>query len=139
MLGDLLRNSGEQYVARRDEKGVWHILDVTHSSLNLLKETDELPDGHPAIKILTEGEYLALVKEATRLKMISSVGGASETVYHSEIESETITKLHDTIKLLEKENVLLKQAPKRSESFELKKASIDAIAKLVGIDEIGRR
>ena len=67
MLGNILQGREQQYVASKDDgTKTWRVLDTWHESLKTLQVEDEVPDDCPAVTILTEGAFIALVKEAAR-------------------------------------------------------------------------
>ena len=71
-LGNMLRDRQEQYVAQKDSAGTWRILDTWHDDLTKLDPQDEIDDASEAITILSEGGFLALVREATRLGVLQN-------------------------------------------------------------------
>ena len=73
MLGSSLRQFDKQYVCSRDDKGTWRIVDLWHKELEGVNLEDDIPDTHPAIKILTEGEFLELINESKRLGMMQKM------------------------------------------------------------------
>ena len=64
-IGNMLRDRQEQYVAQKDNAGTWRVLDTWHDDLTKLDPQDEIDDASEAITILSEGGFLALVREAT--------------------------------------------------------------------------
>ena len=74
MLGDALREREHQYVANRDDvTNTWRILDTWHEALKMLDVDDDIPDDSPAVKILSEGEFIAIIQEASRLGVLQNV------------------------------------------------------------------
>ena len=68
MVGMFLKDREAQYTANRDEMtNTWRILDTWHEDLANLGPEDEVEDSSKAVTILTEGAFIALVKEAARL------------------------------------------------------------------------
>ena len=64
----------EHYRAEFDDTGkIWRILDLWHQSLKGLTSEDDVPDESPAVTILTEGAFIALMKEAGSLGLLSSI------------------------------------------------------------------
>ena len=64
MLGNMLGGREVQFIATRDElTNTWRILNTWHDSLKQLQPDDDIPDDSPAVTILTEGAYIALVTE----------------------------------------------------------------------------
>ena len=80
-IGSILRDRDVQYIALRDDTSkTWRILDTWHEDLVNLGPDDEVPDDSSAVLILTEGSFIALVKEAARLGVLqnASFGGNPE-------------------------------------------------------------
>ena len=72
MLGNILRGREQQYVAHKDDRTkTWRVLDTWHESLTQIGPDDEIEDDNPAVTILTEGEFISLVQEASRLGAVS--------------------------------------------------------------------
>ena len=68
MVGMFLKDREVQYTANRDEiTNTWRILDTWHEDLKNLGPDDEIEDTSNSVTILTEGAFIALVKEAARL------------------------------------------------------------------------
>jgi len=78
MLGSSLRQFDKQYVCSRDDKGTWRIVDLWHKELEGVNLEDDIPDTHPAINILTEGEFLELINESKRLGMMQKMEESGE-------------------------------------------------------------
>ena len=78
MLGTMLQGREMQYVASKDgTTNTWRILDTWSDALKNLNPEDDIPDDSAAVKILTEGEFIALIKEATRLGVLENASFAS--------------------------------------------------------------
>ena len=133
MLGSSLRQFDKQYVCSRDDKGTWRIVDLWHKELEDVNLEDDIPDTHPAIKILTEGEFLELINEAKRLGMMQKMEESGEfsisaDAYDSvcaerdnlrmELESPSTTKGKVMVDL------------EGSESFQLANKKLDTLLKL---------
>ena len=71
-IGNMLRDRQEQYVAQKDTAGTWRILDTWHEDLTKLNPEDEIDDASDAVIVLSEGGFLALVREATRLGVLQN-------------------------------------------------------------------
>jgi len=84
VLGSSLRQFEKQYVCSRDDKGTWRIVDLWHRELEGINLEDDIPDSHPAIKILTEGEFLELINESKRLGMMQKLEESGEFSISSE-------------------------------------------------------
>ena len=59
---------GTRYIVVRDEvNGTWRICDLLHPDLNGFNYDDDIPDNHPAITLLLDGQFTALFQEAIKL------------------------------------------------------------------------
>ena len=65
-MWNLLDQRDQQYVANRDDKGTWRILNCWHDEMKNINMEDDIPDDHPAVTVVTEGAFLSLFKEAIR-------------------------------------------------------------------------
>jgi len=134
--------SDQQYVAKFDEAmGTWRVLDTWDGSLRSVYTSEfDIPDDHEAVTLITEGKYIAIIKEATRLGMLEN---ASITAPRQVDNSEKEDGLRETIRFLESEKADLKldleiaknKTPK-TESFEIKKNAMDSILRLAGMHDI---
>ena len=101
VIGNMLRDREAQYVANKDEKtATWRILDTWHDDLRSIGPEDEVPDDSKAVSILTEGAFIALVKEAARLGVLeNSQFGTGEAELESVIldKDQEIQKLNEEI------------------------------------------
>ena len=80
VIGNMLRDREVQYTAVRDETtNTWRILDTWHDALRSLDPEDDIPDENDAVKILTEGEFISLVKEAARLGVLANAQFDTDT------------------------------------------------------------
>jgi hypothetical protein len=131
-IGNMLRERGEQYVANQDEAGTWRILDTWHDALKVLEPDEDVPDTSPAVNVLKEGEFLSLMKEASRLGVLenaSSPLGNEELDIHIRELQEHIVKLQS-----EKEDLMVQT--RRSDTFELKHEALGAVLKLAAMGEM---
>jgi hypothetical protein len=67
-----------QYVAKRDSSGTWRVLDSWNESLNTIEDNEDIPDSHAAVTLLTEGQYLSVIREATKGGYLQSAAIADE-------------------------------------------------------------
>lgn len=98
VVGSSLRSRDEQYLVSYDSSTrVWRILDTWNTDLTTLDVEDEVPDDHSSVTIITEGQFIAIVKEATAAGVLeAALQGAS---------TDTLKELKDQVE----ENVTLKQ------------------------------
>ena len=131
-IGNMLRDRQEQYVAQKDTAGTWRILDTWHEDLTKLNPEDEIDDASDAVIVLSEGGFLALVREATRLGVLQNA---------AMMENEALA---DQVVDLKEENDRLKIQIETTPAVEvtheekagLKQHAIDTIAKIVAIDSV---
>ena len=140
-VGNMLKDREIQYVAMKDETTqTWRILDTWHEELKSLDPDDDVADDSAAVNVLTEGQFLAIVKEAARLGVLQNVNLSNiEEVEElenqiSDLETE-IVDLKDAKTKYETEKSVLKQEP-TSESFMIKKLAMNNIMKLAAIDDV---
>ena len=142
-VGNMLRDREIQYVAMKDDTTqTWRILDTWHEELKNLDPDDEIPDDSKAVNVLTEGQFLSIVKEAARLGVLQNVN-LSNVEEVEELEDkilsleEEISDLKTDATKHETENNILKQEP-TSESFMIKKLAMNNIMKLAAIDDVNK-
>ena len=72
-LGNILSGADQQYVGLKDETGTWRILNTWHEDLKQLDADDDIPDTSEAVTVLSEGQFIALIKEAASLGVLEIV------------------------------------------------------------------
>ncbi len=130
-IGNMLRERGEQYVANQDETGTWRVLDTWHDALKVLEPDEDVPDSSPAVTIVKEGAFLALVKEASRLGVLANASMAD----NDELNNQIIG-LQEQIVTLQTEKEELSKKAQRTESFELKQQALGAVLKLAAMSDM---
>jgi len=141
VLGNMMNQSGQQYVAIKDDKNTWRVLDTWHADLKMLNADDDIPDDSPAVVALSEGQFIALIKEAASAGVLENANFSAD-VDTSEFEHELETKdikikdLEEEIHNLTKEKTVVERAASRSEEFELKEKAMDNILKLVSMQDM---
>ena len=138
MIGNTLRDRNNQYVATKDPLGTWRVLDTWHDDLRALVPDGEIPDDSVAVTIITEGAFLALVKEASRLGVLANAAFTEQTDMEREIldkESEVLD-LREKLVKYEEDIFTLKQQPDRSEGFVLKEMAMNTLLKLTSMSDI---
>lgn len=106
--GAFLREAEEQYAIVQDEtSGMWRILDTWHKDLKQLDPDDEIPDTHPAVKTLSQGQFFALLKQARKEGVIPEFStfppsaGPSKYAYEEIVKERNALKIElDTLKSL---------------------------------------
>ena len=143
MLGNLLSGSDQQYVAMKDEAGTWRILNTWHEELKHLNVDDEVSDKSEAVTVLSEGQFIALVKEAASLGVLANVSVGGDT---TKLEEELSTKEDEVHELKESVSSLKHEVSQRtialetksphSEEYDLKEKAMDSILKLVSLQDV---
>jgi len=131
-IGNMLRERGEQYVANQDETGTWRILDTWHDALKVLEPDEDVPDSSPAVTVMSEGAFLSLMKEASRLGVLEN---ASSLLGNEELNTQ-IRDLQEQIVNLQTEKAELSHKAQRTESFELKQQALGAVLKLAAMSDM---
>ena len=150
-MGTILQGREQQYVASKDATTkTWRVLDTWSDSLRNLKVDEEVPDDSPAVTVLTEGAFIALVKEAGRIGVLENANfGTGEAELESIIldKDQEILKLRDELMKLKEETSRVIQENTHTEEYILKDRAILAghdlkekamvnILKLVSIQDV---
>ena len=138
-IGGMLDGLDQQYVANKDERGTWRILNTWHDDVKVLDAESEIDDNSDAVTVLTEGEFIALVKEATRNGVLDNASFTADTSEYDEMllaRDEEIAKLEDQIKSLEGSNTVLYDKTQYSEDYKLKEKAMESILKMVSMSEL---
>jgi len=140
MMGNTLRDRDVQYVASKDEiTHTWRILNTWSDALKTLQVEDEVPDNSSAVNVITEGEFIALIKEAARLGVLENATfGTGEAEYEATIldKEQEIQHLHEEILALQEEKSQVIQDVSHSEDYELKEKAMNSIIKLVSLQDV---
>jgi len=131
-IGNMLRERGEQYVANQDDAGTWRVLDTWHDALKVLEPDEDVPDSSPAVTVMSEGAFLSLMKEASRLGVLEN---ASSLLGNEELNTQ-IRDLQKHIVELQSEKEDLMVKARRSDTFELKHEAMGAVLKLAAMQEM---
>ena len=156
MTSNILKNMEDPYRVELDPAtNTWRILYLHHPELSLITDIDQdVPDDHPAVTLLTEGAFIALVKKASQEGTLSFLSEGNNESYPDMSSSEaeglkkTIDEQNTKINVLEKSienkeveiNNLsrdLKMKPSYSERYALKEKALNSIVQVVGIQELG--
>ena len=140
-LGNILSGSEQQYVAHKDDKtATWRILDTWHEDLKKLQDAEEeIPDDSEAVKVLSEGQFIALITEAARLGVLANVNfGSEESDLEPEIikKDEEINALQEQISKLKQENSQVLESTSRTDEYALKEKAMSSILKLVSMQDM---
>ena len=150
VMGNMLRERDQQYIAVRDEATkTWRLLDTWHETLSGYSVDDDVADDSPAIKILSEGEFIVLIREAARIGVLENAdlgGGEADEEAFGIISEEhegrigemeqKIVQYKQEISRLETENKALDVKVQRSEGFELKEMAMNSILKLTAMSDV---
>ena len=130
-IGNSLRQRDIQYVAHRDERGTWRILDTWSSEMAAMTLTDDLdiPDTSAAVLVLTEGQFLALMKEVEQQGYMPAESPPLFNIASEETDHKEEDVLTDKLMFMtEERNKLLAEQVKNqasSESHELSMRKLD--------------
>lgn len=141
VLGNMMAESGQQYVALKDETGTWRVLNTWHEDLKSMNADDDIPDESSAVTVLSEGQFIALVKEAGSQGVLENVNFTSDVdtaELEHEIESKDIEidKLRAELDKTNGEKQKIERVASHSEEFELKEKAMDNILKLVSMQDM---
>lgn len=131
-IGNLLQGREQQYVAKQDDKGTWRVLDTWHESLKNLQSDDDVEDDNPAITILTEGAFIALVREAARTGTLENASFGVESIEPDETVvnelKQQVTELQNQLNVERQEVVLSKKS--------LKETAMEHVVRLAAMDDM---
>ena len=137
-----------QYVAKRDTSGTWRILDTWDETLSSIEDNEDIPDSHPAVTLITEGQYMSVIREATKGGYLQSAALAEIQALEAKVEELEADKIvlereNESLgdELVDSENVQTAKEPQPniqqpapsseiSESFFIKKMIITQLANL---------
>ena len=140
VMGNMLRDRDVQYVASKDETtNTWRILNTWSDELKNLQVEDDVPDDNPAVTVLTEGEFIALVKEAARLGVLENATfGTGEAELEAVIldKDQEIQTLNETILSSKEDKSEVIRKSSHTEEYELKEKAMASIIKLVSLQDV---
>ena len=140
MLGNMLQGREQQYVASKDDKTqTWRVLDTWHEALKAMQGEDEIPDECPAITILTEGAFIALVKEAARMGILENATfGTGEAEHEAALldKSQEVQKLREEMLTKDLEIEKLQKRINSTEDYVLKERAMESILKLAAMSDV---
>ena len=143
VLGNKTNENGQQYIAPKDDKGTCRILDTWHADLKMMSAEDDIPDDSPAVTSLSEGQFIALIREAGSLGVLENATfGTGEAELEAIIldKDQEIQKLNEKILALKEKESELKRVAERSEDYEIKEKEIKSAydLKVLAMDKIER-
>ena len=132
-LGNVLRERDIQYTALKDElTNTWRILDTWSNELKNLSPEDDIPDDSKAVVVITEGGFLAIIREAARLGVLENVSFDNTTGDGNE---EELQEMKEKLVKYEKEIATLRVVSNESESFKLKEKALGVVLKLAAMSD----
>ena len=143
-LGNILSGTEQQYVANKDDKETWRILNTWHEDLKHLDADDEIDDNSPAVLCLSEGQFIALIKEAATTGHIQNAnfGGGDTEELEREVTTQLDMKQRETERLQEKLDDLQNATSEvmenslTSEDYKLKEKAMANILKIVSMQDM---
>ena len=149
-IGSMLSGSEQQYIALKDETGTWRILDTWHDDLKHLDVEDEVPENSEAVVVFSEGQFIALIKEAGRLGILENaifVTGEAELENKILEKDQEILSMRDELMQLKEETSKIVQDNTHSEEYilkdraiiaghDLKEKAMDNILKLISMQDM---
>ena len=132
-----LKDREVQYTANRDDTTqTWRILNTWHEDLMQLGPEDEVDDTSSAVTVLTEGAFIALVKEAARLGVLqnANLGGGGDSDEESMEKDAEIAKLRALLDGQSKKPEI--RVPRSTEGYKLKEMAMTNILKIVSMSDI---
>tara|TARA_R110000824_G_scaffold135676_1_gene299043 strand:- start:3111 stop:3551 length:441 start_codon:yes stop_codon:yes gene_type:complete len=139
VLGNMMNESGQQYVATKDDKGTWRILDTWHADLKTLSAEDDIPDDSPAVATLSEGQFIALIREAGSQGVIENATfGAGDAELEATIldKDQEIQTLNEQILQLKEQKSNVIRDVEHTEDYQLKEKAMANILKLVSMQDM---
>tara|TARA_R110000824_G_scaffold327401_1_gene514268 strand:+ start:91 stop:516 length:426 start_codon:yes stop_codon:yes gene_type:complete len=134
VMGNSLRDRDVQYVASKDETThTWRILNTWSDELKTLGVEDDVPDDNSAVTVLTEGEFISLIREAARLGVLEHASFNGNTDIDTSEFDIIISDQEKEIKMLKSQ---LGHTTDHSEDYDLKEKAMDSIIKLVSLQDV---
>ena len=127
-IGNLLQGREQQYVANQDDKGTWRVLDTWHEALKNMLPEDDVEDDNPAITVLTEGGFIALVREAART-------GTLENAVLDRSEESLILDLKEQIRTLQEE-LTIEKHERALANKSLQETAMEHVVRLAAMDSM---
>ena len=138
-IGYMLSANEQQYVALKDESGTWRVLNTWHDDIKHLDADSDIPDDSDSVVVFSEGQFIALIKEAGRLGLLQNASfGTGEAELEAVIldRDKEIQELHEKILKLEVEKSEVVRNTSHTEDYELKEKAMDNILKLVSMQDM---
>ncbi len=139
MIGNILQGRDQQYVASKDDKNTWRILDTWHDALKSSQVEDEIADDSPAVTVITEGGFIALIKEAARSGILENATfGTGEAEHEAALldKDQEIHQLNQQILALSEEKSEIRKNVSHTEDYQLKGKAMESILRLVSLQDV---
>jgi len=140
MLGNLLQGRDQQYVASKDDStNMWRVLNTWHDALKSLQIEDEVPDDSPAVTVLTEGAFIALIKEAGRTGILENATFGTGEAEHEAALLDKSQELHVLREEMLTKDLEIEKLQKRinsTEDYVLKEKAMESILKLAAMSDV---
>ena len=139
MIGNILQGRDQQYVAPKDDKNTWRILDTWHDALKSSQVEDEIADDSPAVTVITEGGFIALIKEAARSGILENATfGTGEAEHEAALldKDQEIHQLNQQILALSEEKSEIRKNVSHTEDYQLKGKAMESILRLVSLQDV---
>ena len=138
-MGNFLEGTDQQYIALKDDNGTWRVLDSWHEDIKVMSADDDIPDESPAVQVLSEGQFIALMKEAGRLGVLhNATFGTGEAELEATIldRDQEIQSLNEEILRLKEQKSEIIRDVEHTEDYQLKEKAMDNILKLVSMQDM---
>jgi len=140
MVGMFLKDRETQYTANRDDgTNTWRILDTWHEDLTSLGPEDDVEDTSKAVTVLTEGAFIALVKEAALLGTLQNANFGA----NPELEEENAALREEMLSMEAQVKQVVATPPPppapqipKSEGYLLKEMAMQTLLKLTSMSDI---
>ena len=139
MIGNILQGRDQQYVASKDDKNTWRILDTWLDALKSSQVEDEIADDSPAVTVITEGGFIALIKEAARSGILENATfGTGEAEHEAALldKDQEIHQLNQQILALSEEKSEIRKNVSHTEDYQLKGKAMESILRLVSLQDV---
>ena len=135
----MMNESGQQYVANKDDKGTWRVLNTWHEDLKMMTADEDISDDSDAVIALSEGQFIALIKEAGSMGILENANfGTGEAELEATIldRDQEIQSLNEEILRLKEQKSEVIRDVEHTEDYQLKEKAMDNILKLVSMQDM---
>ena len=139
VLGNMMNENGQQYVANKDDKGTWRVLNTWHEDLKMMTADEDISDDSDAVIALSEGQFIALIKEAGSMGILENANfGTGEAELEATIldRDQEIQSLNEEILRLKEQKSEVIRDVEHTEDYQLKEKAMDNILKLVSMQDM---